>query len=1246
MICPACSATNRDGAAFCRRCGRLLHDACPRCRAAATPDANFCDTCGCPLSPRAWLGITNDELGITNDELRITNEESGIGIGELRITNDELRVTNGESTAAQPFALDRYIPRELLDKLTATRGAAAERRIVTLLFCDIRGSTALAGQHDPEEWTEIVNAAFEQMVRPIYRYEGTVARLMGDGLLAFFGAPIAHEDDPRRAALAGLAIVEGIHAWRATLPPTAAGLDVRVGINTGLVVVGAVGSDLRLEYSAIGDAINLAARMEQTADPGTVRIAEDTFRLIEGQFEVEPLGDVVVKGKEQPVAAWRVLRRTAGPSARRSGSLRAPLVNRRMAWEQLERAFDGLNAGRGGILYLTGDAGLGKTRLIDEAADRLLPMLNPPAAFCEASAVSYETNRPYGLLARLLRPLLGLVTGDPAEQIRASVAAAAGNDDDARLLQTLFGVVTAGNGHEISGEAFAGRLDECLDRLWRGRLADGPVVLALDELQWLDASSADRLARLFSLVETHPILFLCAMRRERHTPGWRLKEIADRDLPHRLTETALHPLNDGESRELLAGLLGAAETPQLPAALILDKAEGNPLFLEEVVRHLIERGDLTRGESGAWLANPTAASPALPDSIQALLTARVDRLDEATRRVLQVASIIGRHFLRSPLAALVDDPGALDRHLLNLQRVELIREVSRVPEPGYQFDHPLTQEAVYNTILLKQRRAMHLRAAEVIESIRAGNPAFAPVLAHHFLEGDAPQRALPYLLLAGATAVRLHALAEATAHYERALPIALALPDGSASLVEITAEYGRALELAARLAEAEKHYEAMEQLGRERNDPALELAADLGLGKLYGNVTLFYNPPRARALMERAIELARLTGDRRAEVRILWNMVNIDRFDLNSLDRAIVSGARGVTLARELGLREELAYLLNDMSDIYATAGNYAEAMRALIEAQSLWEALGNEPMLADSLSSGAIWESIYGDLPASLERTTQSIQISRRLGNVWGEAYGRGVHGMGLAMAGEFGEAMAELEQAIRLAEKAGFMGGRVICLAYLSRIYLDLGEVESAKEMARAGLEISRAQLPQFAGMVIGRLATALIAGGQLDAAAEALADPLGAQEKQQIFVRFELSQAQCELALAQGRVDEALTEARSAVDFFVRAESRGWMPVTRWVEGRALVRLGRLDEAAATLAVAVDVARGNEMHGYLWRILATLAKVEETRGNPDAAAALWAEAAAEIERLSGRIWPDELRTSFFQLPDVRMIIETVSG
>ncbi len=1235
-ICSHCGANNRDGAAFCRNCGRLLLAACPRCHAAAAPDANFCDACGGPLGPRAWTGTA----GITNYELRITNEDSPATAARPLSPAPQLPLSPAPTAPEPTLALDRFIPRELLAKLSAARGSVGERRVVTLLFCDLKGSTAFAEQLDPEEWTEIVNGAFEVMVRPIYKYEGTVARLMGDGLLAFFGAPIAHEDDPRRAVLAGLAIVDGIRAWRAGLPPAAADLDVRVGINTGLVVVGAVGSDLRLEYSAIGDAINLAARMEQTAVPGTVQIAEETYRLVADEFEVESLGSIAVKGKTRPVNAYRVLRR-AVKSRRAANGLRAPLVDRRMAWEALQAAFADLGNGRGSVVFLTGDAGLGKTRLFDEAAERLLPELNPPGRIYDASAVSYETNQPYGLLVRLLRRPLGLMSGDSPDRIRQAIAAAAPADEDRLLMETLFGVAVSDNGQETGGEAFAAQLDACMERSWRAQAAAGPLVLALDDLQWLDASSADRLTRLIRLTEDTPILFIGAMRRDRRSPAWALKETVARELPHRQTEVNLNPLNDGESRAMLAGLLEVAEPPAALSSLILDKAEGNPLFLEEVVRHLVERGDLRRPSeaSGEWEVTPTTIT--LPDSLQSLLTARIDRLDENARRVLQVAAVIGRHFYRSPLAALVDDPARLDTCLLELQRLELIREIGRVPEPSYLFNHSLAQEAVYNTILLKQRRALHLRVAEVIETLRAANlTAAAATLAHHFIEGESPRRALPYLLMAGGAALRLHAVGEAITAYDRALPIARALPDVSADLITIYTNRGRALELLSQFAEAKATYEEMEVLAIERADPALELEALIAQGKLHANVTPFYDPVRGRALMERARDLAEATGNRPAEVRILWNLVNIDRFDLNTLTNALVNGDRGIALARELGLKEELAYLLNDMGDIYGTAGQVELARAILVEARELWRTLGNEGMLADSLSNSAIWESLHGDLGASLAFSEEANAIATRLGNPWGEAYSTGVRGLTLGLMGLFGRAVTDLRTGVEKAKTANFVGGQVIIGAFLSRILLEIGDIAGAVTVAQPAVVIGEERLPQFAGIALGRLAAAQIAQGDLDAAAETLANPLALVENQQYFVIYDICAAHINLALARRQFDNAMTLADEAIGRLSLIGADVWLPDLRHLRAGALMGLGRFDEAAVDLDMAIDETRRMGIRGGLWQVLVTRIELAQVRGEPDDE---WrAAAVAEIDFLAANTWPDELRAVFLARPDVGRILQ----
>ncbi len=1236
MNCPWCDASNREGAAFCRNCGRLLLSGCPRCGASAAADANFCDACGAPLGPRAWTG------GAPAPALAMPRAAAA----------RQAPAPTPDSGERAPDSLDvrleSFIPRQLLAKLKDARRSGAmagERRIVTMLFCDLKGSTALAEGFDPEAWTEIINGAFERMVRPVYRYEGTVARLMGDGLLAFFGAPIAHEDDPRRAVLAGLEIVAEMADYCAGLPSQASGLDVRVGINTGLVVVGAVGSDLRLEYSALGDAINVAARMEQSAEPGTIQITDDTLRLIAGQFDVEPLGGITVKGKAQPISAYRVLRRRSAGEARRvQAAFQAPLVNRVAEWALLRRGFEGLSAGRGGIVFLSGDAGLGKTRLIDEALERLAAEI-PGARVVVASAFSYETSLPYGLAVRLLRGILGLMPGDPPETIRARLDSVldAADSEARRALYALLGAAGEDAGPEPTGEEFARRLVAGALAFWQRQASAGPIVLALDDLQWADASSVDLLAQLFPLTETEPILFFGALRRERRSHGWRLKEAAEGEYHHRFAEAALYPLTDSESRMLLEGLLGGVDLPELLQTLVLAKAEGNPLFVEEVVHNLIERGHLSRaGDDAPWEASGRPESIELPDSLQALLTARIDRLDEATRRTLQVASVLGRNFARSPLAALVDEPQHLDNHLLELQRMELIREVARLPEPEYAFHHTLTHEATYNTILLRQRRALHRRAAEVIEALPGdGLSAVAPVLAHHYLEGDAPDRALPYLIMAADSALKLNATAEAIAHYERALPIALGQKDASEQIAQLYTCRGRALELQSRFTEADASYQDLEQLARERDDRRLELAALIGQGKLRANVTPLFDAAAGRALMERALSLSRDLDERAAEVRILWNLLNIDRFDFNKSDRAVANGERALGIAREMGLAEETAYLLNDLGQLYGTLGQLELARRLLAEAQAYWRALDNLPMLADSLSGCAVWTAINGELPAALAYTEEGLAIATRIGNRWGQAFARGTRGLTLGYLGHLGDGIASLRQAIEEARDSGFLGGQLLARAFLATLLQELGRSDEAVELARAGLEIGRAHLPQFAAMCLGRLAMGLLAQGKREEAAAVLADPLANLERQLMYAEYDVYTARLEYALAAGDPAHALALAEATNDHWAERGARVWLPGVGLYWARALAALGRPAEARDRLRDTVALARSLGARGGLWRGLALLAEIEDALGDREAGRVARDEAREELRFVLDNLWPDELVTSLRGQPAVMSLL-----
>jgi class 3 adenylate cyclase/tetratricopeptide (TPR) repeat protein len=662
-----------------------------------------------------------------------------------------------------------------------------ERRVVTMLFCDVRGSTVAAEKMDPEDWGEVINGAFEYMIKPVYRYEGVVARLMGDGLLAFFGAPIAHEDDPQRAILAGLDIVSEIRDYRIQIQQQhGIDIDVRVGINTGLVVVGAVGSDLRMEYSALGDAINLASRMEQIAEPGTVQIAHDTHKLVEPLFEFEDLGGIEVKGKAEPVPAYRVLRsKMLAKRVRGIEGLHAEMVGREAEMQSLREVIFDLKQGVGRIVCVFGDAGIGKSRLIAETYQVFEDLVGSEGDWYATTTLSYETNQAYGMLQRLLRQMMGIAPEAPAPEVLERLASLAESLPEARrpralqVLEALFGIEAQEDGFPLEGETFRRELLASMQDWWRVRFTTRPTVMVFDDMHWSDAASIDLLKQLLPLAGDIPLVLLCAMRAERDAPAWQLKATADEDYPHRYSEFSLRPLSEQESSELVNRLLAIAEISDNMRAAILEKSGGNPFFIEEVVRTLIENGAVVSEERPAngeskryWRSTTEGTEFAIPDNLRSLVAARMDRLEETTRATLQVASVIGRNFHRRVLQEVHDGGSDIDENVASLLRLELIREAARVPEVEYSFRNPLTQEAIYKTILLKRRREFHGRVGEAMESLYADRlDAFYGLLAHHFALAGERDKAIEYSMLESRQAVALYAYEDAVQNLRAALEL-------------------------------------------------------------------------------------------------------------------------------------------------------------------------------------------------------------------------------------------------------------------------------------------------------------------------------------------------------------------------------------------------------------------------------------------------------------------------------------------
>jgi class 3 adenylate cyclase len=589
---------------------------CPRCDSAVAADARFCANCGQGLESATELDEAN----------------------QARLT------------AAAPAPL--------IEKMRAAK-LSGERKPVTALFADIVGSTALAEKFDPEDWTSIVNEAFDLMSNAVFRYEGTIAQLQGDAMLAFFGAPVAHEDDPERAVMAGLDMIESIAEFARQLRQ-AHGIDfrIRAGVNTGPVIVGNIRNDLRYEYTALGDAMNTAARMQSLAEPGSVIVTATTLRLAKGAFDAEDLGEVEVKGKSEPVHAFRVIGRRAAPGPKRglaSVGLESPMVGRDGALEALAGLMPIVRAGRGRVAFLLGEPGIGKSRLLAELRRRLDAEASPEAPaprWVEARCVSYGRNLPYHLLIDLVRSTLGIgpsATEAEAREILDRELAIIVGDESVDVTPYFAHLLALPlrpgevDRTKTDPTVMQGRFVAATLRLLRGLTAAGPIALVCEDLHWADPASVEVVRQVLPLATEMPILFLGAMRPETDAPGWQLVTEARQVFGEALTEVRIEPLTDDESRELVGHLLAIESLPSSVRSLILGRAEGNPFFVEEVVRMLIDDGVIElRGDR--WTATEAISSIEIPETLHGLLLARIDQLPDAAKRSLRVAAVIGRQF--------------------------------------------------------------------------------------------------------------------------------------------------------------------------------------------------------------------------------------------------------------------------------------------------------------------------------------------------------------------------------------------------------------------------------------------------------------------------------------------------------------------------------------------------------------------------------------------------------------------------
>jgi class 3 adenylate cyclase/tetratricopeptide (TPR) repeat protein len=1172
---------------------------CPNCQTANPDAARFCMNCG----------------------FRLVSETPGEG---------------------SQFNLSRYLPAELVTKLEAARSRntmAGERRVITMLFCDVKGSTAAAEKVDPEIWTDIMNGVFEYMIRPIYKYEGLVPRLMGDAILAFFGAPITHEDDPQRAVLAGLEIQEGIKPYAEEIR-LKHGLEfgLRVGINTGLVVVGEIGSDLRMEYTAIGDAINLAARMEQTAAVGTIQISDETYKLVAPFFEVESLGGVEVKGKSEPIQTYRVLGVKSTPGQLRGlEGLSSPLVGRESQLGLLNDRLKDLAVGTGSVVAVVGEAGLGKSSLIAE-----LKKSDSQFVWLRGDSLSYTRSISYHPWRQIIRQSVDARDDDSPAEVRHKLGYVCEcctlPGEDIPFLEAILAVESEESSKVVmgfQGDALNQRMIDATRGFLCGLAVERPLVIVFDDLHWADEASLKLLLNVADLNAEQPIFFICMTRPDKSAPSWESISLLKEKLGDGFHSIELVPLHGDQTEILLENLLGVKDLPKSIRDLIVDKAEGNPFFVEEIIRSLIETKQIVR-ENSHWKAMGDSAKVTLPNTLRGVLSARIDRLPETSKHVLQNAAVIGRQFDLRVLKPLTSLNGGLDAHIQYLREVSLVEAFQN----EYAFRHVLIQEAAYESILIKKRAELHRQIGEIMEEVHAERiEEFAPLLAHHYYSaGD--ERSLKYDILAGEKSARLYANAEAATHFRRALEVAKRTQGEKEQIIKLHTQLGQVFELSGRYEQALQSYEEMGSFGRECVDRSIEMKAMMAKATIYSIFSQLHDPDLSAKLLLEALEISREIGDRAVQTRLSWNLMLNNLFS-KKFDDALVHGETALKLARDLGDPEQLAFVLNDLCRLYTCLGRFEDAYAAIKEARRMWIEQNNQVMLADSFGSEA--EAAYnaGEFDRSFENSRQALQISEKIKNVWGQSYDRMLMAFVLLQQGQLGKAIPLGEYSTRLADEAGLIASSITLRSELAWIHAFCGAFDKAYSLTAQAMQFAESKQPAWRAFPQAGLVRIHLLHGDVASAQRAAGDaPL--QPTSIPYARFTIFVllANIELAYAKGDYATALSMTDELLDEVEPLTRLDVPDVLRW-KGLILTRLNRDEEALRVLTEACSLANGIGADLQLWLSYASLADVHEKLGNNLEAQSNRYEARKIIGQIAESLREIGLAESFLNQPQVRELM-----
>jgi class 3 adenylate cyclase/tetratricopeptide (TPR) repeat protein len=1071
MDCSSCGHPNREGARFCAQCATPLIETvtCPSCGTAHPPAARHCDSCGQALS----------------------------GAGSAAGAGAQTHAGPGAAAGRDPRA---YTPEHLAERIRGTRAdLEGERKQVTVLFADVIGSMDLAERTDAEVWRRIMERFFVILCDGVHRFEGTVDKFTGDGIMALFGAPLAHEDHAQRACWAALTLHRELAAYAAEVRRSEGlSFSVRMGLNSGEVIVGAIGEDLRLEYTAIGHTVGLAQRMESLAEPGRAYLTEQTAKLVAGYLDLDDLGEFDVKGVSEPVRVHALA--GAGGARSRLDISRARgftrFVGREDELATLQAALEQSRDGQGVVVGVVGEAGVGKSRLCHEFVERCRRRGIP---VYEAQCQAHGSAIPFLPVLQMMRSYFGVTEHDPDQQAREKIAGRLLLLDEtfAESLPLVFDFLAVPDPHRpaprMDPDARQRALLEMVKRLVHTSSQREPGINVLEDVHWIDPGSEVFLTQLVEVIPGTRNLTIVNFRPE-YSAEWMRKSY--------YRQVSLLPLGTEAIRALLADLLGGDPSLNGLPDLIRERTTGNPFFIEEVVRTLVESGNL-EGSRGAYRLVRPVDDATVPPTVGAVLAARIDRLSEREKSLLQSAAVIGREFARPVLARAAEIPeDELESALRALIAAEFLYEQELYPDAVYAFRHPLTQEVAYRSQLGERRAAVHRRVAQALEELYPEKlDERAALLAQHWEAAGDPLAAARWSARA-ATWVGLSDISEALRHWRKVSELTQALRDSAeASALALAARvwrlgYGWRLGISEQ--EASAHYEAGRELAQRSGDRASLLLITAAYATVRG---LAGHLDEHGELGEEVDRLSVEIGDpglRMASlvVPIYSRWVRGRLGDALALaDEAIALGAKDPAIGRGILLFVcPYAWCLLMRGLILAGMGYLEEAASELDRALRVAQEQGDFETQG-WIHSCYVWLArCTEEHETVLSHATQSYEIAERIGDAFSRIFAIYFLGYARFMIGETSEAITAIERSIELGREARTgLEYESVRIAGLSEALLSAGDHQRALDAARESVALARERGNEaWLATCYRVLAEALLAGdgpGRVAAAKEAL-------------------------------------------------------------------------------------------------------------------------------------------------------------